>query len=131
MKHHRSTALTNSPLTECGLIRRRGSKGIIIDVLTTDVEECTSKVAVSHGQAIVQSPQSSDESIRDSGETSTRGCIRFEHHERLACFLSNSSSIEVRLSEGYTGGVSKVHREHLLGLADSSTCICHYQQVSL
>ena len=87
------------------------------------MEECPGKVTVSHGQAVVQSPQSSNEGIGNSRETTAGGGVGFEHHEWFADFLSDSSSIEVLLDEVDTGSVSEEHGKHLLRLMNRSACI--------
>ena len=49
------------------------------------------KVTIDHLQAIVEAPQGSGEGITDTGETTTRSRVRFEHDERLLVLLGQQS----------------------------------------
>lgn len=44
---------------------------IIVDILTTNVEQSVTEVAVNHLQAIIEAPQRSGEGVTDTGETTT------------------------------------------------------------
>ena len=64
---------------------------IVVNVLTTNVEQSMTEVAVNHLQAIIQAPQGSGEGVTDTGETTTRSRVRFKHDERLLVLLGQQS----------------------------------------
>jgi len=92
------------------------------------MEECTGKVAVRQGQAIVQPPEGCSEGVGNSGETTTGSSVGLEHHEWFSNLLSDLGRGEVLLNEVDTGGVSEEHGERLLGVVENPTCIHRDQQ---
>ena len=64
---------------------------IVVNVLTTNVEQSMAEVAVNHLQTVVEAPQGSSEGVTDTGETTTRSRVRFEHDERLLVLLGQQS----------------------------------------
>ena len=64
---------------------------IVVNVLTTNVEQSMAKVAIDHLQTVVEAPQGSGEGVTDTGETTTRGRVRFEHDKRLLVLLGQQS----------------------------------------
>ena len=64
---------------------------IVVNVLTTNVEQSMAEVAVNHLQAVIEAPQRSGEGVTDTGETTTRSRVRFKHDERLLVLLGQQS----------------------------------------
>ena len=64
---------------------------IVVNVLTTNVEQSMAEVTINHLQTVVEAPQGSGEGVTDTGETTTRSRVRFEHDERLLVLLGQQS----------------------------------------
>lgn len=72
------------------------------------------EVRVRHLESIIHSPKRSTETVRDTGETTTRGSVRFEHDKRFTSLLCDGGRVEIGLDEVDASVMRKVVREVFL-----------------
>lgn len=93
---------------------------IVRNILTTNVQQSTRKVAVRHLQTVVDGPDSRAKAVADTRETSAGRSVRLEHHELLPELLGNARRIQIGFDEILTGGVGEIVREDSLRIFDGS-----------
>ena len=87
---------------------------VIRHILSTNVQQPPSKVAVRHLQPVVDRPERGPEAVADPGEPAARRRVGLEHHELLARLLRGRDRRQVLRDEVLARRVREVVREHVL-----------------
>lgn len=70
---------------------------VIKHILSTDVHQRSSKIAIGQLKRIIEAPQCSSERITDAGKTSAGCRVRLEHYQLFALTQRIGCGIEIRL----------------------------------
>jgi len=99
------------PLVVSGLGGGGRIEGVIVNVLSTDVEEGFGEVGMRQLETEIRGPQRGTESVADPFESAARGGIRLEQMERLPDRLSQHRGRDVSSCETLDVTVVEVRRE--------------------
>lgn len=87
------------------------SKGVIVNALSSNVEEGFREVGVRHLETIIRGPQRGTERVADPPESAARGGVRLKHMERLSDRLSQQRGRDVSTREALDVTMVEVTRE--------------------
>lgn len=90
---------------------------IVRIVDTSDVQHSPAEVTVRHLQGIIRHPKGDTETIRNTGETTARRRVGFEHQERFVVLLREHRAVQVWSNCADGAAVSQIFREDILGVA--------------
>lgn len=87
---------------------------VIVVALTTDVKKSVGEVEACHVEGVIDSPKSGHEAVTETGESTTRRGVGFEHDERLVHLGRNLRGVGVWLRKFDDGRVVEEELGHLL-----------------
>lgn len=102
---------SDRPLVVSGLGGRGRVEGVIVNVLSTNVEEGFGEVGIRQLETIIRGPQRGTERVADPLESTTRGRVRLKHMEGLSDRLSHQRGRDVLTGEALDVTVVEVTRE--------------------
>lgn len=90
------------------------STHVVVHILPTNVKQSTGEVGGGHREPVVQRPQSSAETIRNTRQSTTCRCVRLEHDKGFPKSACEVAGVDIRAHQVQAGVMVEEGGESLL-----------------